>query len=114
MTKTKAKPAVRILHYTLKKKWFDMYLAGIKTEEYRDINKYWRSRLFEKGGDLKIKEFDIVRFTNGYGAKRPSIDMEWKGLLVSEGNTDWGAKPGKKHFVTLVGKILKKSNVDLE
>lgn len=101
----------RILHLTLSKKWFDKHLSGEKTEDYREINKYWRRRLFKKGSELKIKEFDLVRFTNGYGAHRPSMDKEWKGLLVDEGNPNWGAKDGKKYFVILCGKILEKRNI---
>ena len=30
-----------ILHLNLKKKWFDMILSGIKTDEYREMSPYW-------------------------------------------------------------------------
>lgn len=36
---------MKTLHLTLKKKWFDMTLSGEKTEEYREINMYWITRL---------------------------------------------------------------------
>lgn len=33
------------LQLSLKKKWFEMTKAGIKTEDYREINYYWFRRL---------------------------------------------------------------------
>jgi len=36
------------LQLSLKKEWFEMTKAGIKTEDYRDINEYWMKRLFTK------------------------------------------------------------------
>jgi hypothetical protein len=38
---------MRILHLTLKKKWYDMIEAGIKLEEYREIKLYWIKRLVD-------------------------------------------------------------------
>lgn len=35
----------KILHLTLKKKWFDMIASGEKKEEYREIKPYWVDRL---------------------------------------------------------------------
>jgi hypothetical protein len=35
------------LQLSLKTKWFEMTKAGIKTEDYRDINDYWCRRLLE-------------------------------------------------------------------
>jgi hypothetical protein len=35
------------LRLSLKTKWFEMTKAGIKTEDYREINKYWCKRLLE-------------------------------------------------------------------
>ena len=40
--------ADKILHLTLKKKWFDMILSGEKTDEYREIKPYWTKRLIPK------------------------------------------------------------------
>lgn len=34
------------LQLSLKRKWFEMTKAGIKTEDYREITPYWISRLF--------------------------------------------------------------------
>jgi len=33
------------LQLSLKKQWFEMTKAGIKTEDYREINEYWFKRL---------------------------------------------------------------------
>ena len=37
---------MRILHLTIKKKFFDMIASGEKLEEYRTIKPYWIRRLF--------------------------------------------------------------------
>jgi hypothetical protein len=43
------------LQLSLKTKWFEMTKAGIKTEDYREINPYWASRLFnKKDSDMTI------------------------------------------------------------
>jgi len=34
------------LTLSLKKQWFEMTKAGIKSEDYREINQYWLKRLF--------------------------------------------------------------------
>ncbi|MCR5248361.1 MAG: hypothetical protein K6E14_11325 [Paludibacteraceae bacterium] len=41
----------------LKREWFDMIKSRIKTEEYRDINEYWITRLFPKSEIAVIKDF---------------------------------------------------------
>jgi hypothetical protein len=40
---------MRVLHLTLKKKWFDMIASGEKKEEYREDKEYWRRRLLIRG-----------------------------------------------------------------
>lgn len=35
------------LRLPLKRKWFEMTEAGIKTEDYREITRYWLIRLFK-------------------------------------------------------------------
>ena len=50
LTKTKGKylsdAKKKVLTLTVSKQWFDMIVAGEKTEEYREINGYWVKRLF--------------------------------------------------------------------
>lgn len=36
----------KVLTLTVSKQWFDMIVAGEKTEEYREIKGYWVKRLF--------------------------------------------------------------------
>jgi len=38
---------VKTLYLTLKKKWFDMIVSGVKKEEYRESKVYWLKRLVE-------------------------------------------------------------------
>jgi len=35
------------LQLSLKKQWFEMTKAGIKTEDYREITPYWIKRLLD-------------------------------------------------------------------
>ena len=35
----------KVLTLTVSKQWFDMIVVGEKTEEYREIKKYWIKRL---------------------------------------------------------------------
>jgi hypothetical protein len=49
------------LHLSLKTKWFEMTKAGVKTEDYREINEYWvKSFLYHKESKLTIEE--IIRY----------------------------------------------------
>lgn len=58
----------KVLTLTVSKQWFDMILAGEKTEEYRAIKSYWINRLIQaKYGEsdeyLKVAmhpEFDML------------------------------------------------------
>ena len=60
------------LHLSLKKQWFDMTKAGIKTEDYRELTPYWFKRLmyfdFEVDSDFytvgDIEEI-LLRLSNG-------------------------------------------------
>jgi hypothetical protein len=126
---------MKILHLTLKKKWFDMIASGEKLEEYRDLKYFWGSRLLYKipvpwGGNWSawpdivkgdydlygweaftfgapsFETFDAVRFRNGYSKDAPVVTMECSGITINEGNTEWGAEPGKKYFVIKLGKKI--------
>ena len=44
----------KILTLTVSKQWFDMIVAGEKTEEYREIKGYWIVRLY----DVLVKKND--------------------------------------------------------
>ena len=63
----------RILHLNLVREFFDQIAKGEKQEEYRDRTDYWKTR-------LEGREYDIIRFRNGYGLGVPEMDVEWKGV----------------------------------
>lgn len=105
------------LQLSLKKKWFEMTKAGIKTEDYREITLYWSRRLVDgfegfKAGGLpkeKFKKFKTNTMTLGYPKGTDTeriLKFEHKGIEIRTGNPDWGAEPGKLYFVILHGKEI--------
>jgi hypothetical protein len=100
---------MKLLHLTLKKKWFDMVASGEKKEEYREINNYWIRRLNKNGmaGDDEFKDFDCVKFRNGYSKNAPTIVCEFEEIEISKGRSEWGAESGKEYFVIKLGSIIK-------
>ena len=119
------------LQLSLKKQWFDLTKAGIKTEDYREINEYWTKRLtitkidwdtpkeiceqivsdFYNGTYTPLfKKFDSNIMTLGYPKSTDSeriLKLEHKGIEIRTGNTEWGAEPNKLYFVILHGSFLK-------
>ena len=84
---------MKVLHLTLKKKWFDMIASGEKLEEYRELKKYWFDRLtkipYAVGTIERIrlltheenfKQFDLVVFRNGYAKNAPRLTVECEGI----------------------------------
>lgn len=114
------------LKLTLNKEWFDLIKRGIKTEEYREIKKYWVDRLCKKyppsvidGGDLSskhdniqydIKKFDLVEFTNGYNKKSPQITFEVSDITIGTGNLLWGAVGDTQYFIIKLGREVGRRN----
>lgn len=112
-----------ILHLNLKKKWFDMIVSGEKKEEYREIKPYWIHRLtwhefhncdlfelvkYQIDQDVFRHDFDIIRFTNGYGKKAPSFDIELKEIMVGSpisGMCEQG-RAGNSVFILKLGNII--------
>jgi hypothetical protein len=101
---------------------FDM-LSGtypnvpLKMEEYREVTRFWIRRLvhYPKGfwecyPETDGKYFDLVKFTNGYGSKVPTVYREWKGLTIGKPNPLW-VPPGfldleKDFFIIHLGEIV--------
>lgn len=130
------------LQLSLKKKWFEMTKAGIKTEDYRELNQYWFKRLFGKylldteTGNLVGNPYPILfqnsdlitkynvpkKFTTNTmtlvypksGDTERILKLEHKGIEIREGNPEWGAEPGKKYFVIKHGKILTQQGTALK
>lgn len=117
---------MKTLHLTLKKKWFDLFLDGIKKEEYRQIKAYWIKRFCKEKLDNfmfcdlcekecfnttgESKPFDIVVFTNGYNPNSPQFTAELKGIKTGIGNKEWGAPEGEV-FILSIGTILSTKNI---
>jgi len=89
---------MRILHLTLKKKWFDMIKSGEKREEYREMKPYWHKRL--------NKSFDAIQFRNGYSKDAPKMIVELKEICSSLGIVEWGAPEGEPVYILRLGKII--------
>lgn len=120
----------KVLNLAVSKKWFDLIASGVKREEYREIKSYWIKRLLDYKAlreyikknfkELYIKKYlfphrttieDVcerfpagythVKFTNGYGADRPSIEFEV--VSITFGKPQRGLCPdeflGKEYFV---------------
>ena len=114
------------LRLPLKKKWFEMTKAGIKTEDYREITPYWIKRLTSNfsfdinkyllklnenkdvinKGSMEAKSFTKNTMTLGCQKKidtEKTISFKHKGIEIRTGNPDWSAEPDKLYFVILHG-----------
>lgn len=124
------------LQLSLKRQWFEMTKAGIKLEDYRELNKYWATRLLKKihtpyggylspmadflKGEYKFSEwkkyagspfgnFTTNTMTLGYPSstdKERILMFEHAGIEIRTGNPDWGAEPDKLYFVIKHGKRI--------
>lgn len=91
----------KILPLTVSKQWFDMIVAGEKTEEYREIKGYWSNRLFcqercdlhgcypcKKGLKERLKRYykgyTHVLFINGYRKDSPRIEKEIDSITIGK------------------------------
>jgi len=94
---------IKVLHLTLKKKWFDMILSGQKKEEYREIKPYWITRL--KFDIWNTKPFDFIEFRNGYAKTAPTMIVECKGIRVDMPKPEWSENAKGVCFVIELGTI---------
>lgn len=121
---------MKVLHLTLRRKWFDLIASGEKKEEYREIKNYWVARLVDglgmprqweidegfafewpKGSGLmhsmaSAEHYDVVEFKNGYGKNSPKITVKVKDIVQGYGKEEWGAEDGKPYFVIKLGEII--------
>ena len=108
---------IKILHQSLKTKWYRMIENGEKLEEYRDATPYWCKRFIGHNflpfshlyaySDLNTKGYTHVQFSLGYPKKDDTsrrMTFELKGIVYREGREEWGAEPGKKYFVEVLGR----------
>lgn len=98
----------KILHLTLKSKWFWLIASGEKKEEYREIKPHWAARLEWRGkteNGKRFRDFDVVRFRLGYQKDAPQIDIECKGIGFGHANPAW-ADDSDYYYVIRLGKII--------
>lgn len=93
----------KVLHLTLKKKWFDMIASGEKREEYRELKQYWERRL--EDDDNGFKQYDVIQFRNGYQKDAPTIVIKLLGIEVGIGKREWGA-PIEFVYKLMLGEII--------
>ena len=102
----------KTLHLTLSKLPFDVMVTGEKTEEFRKNSQWIRSRLIGK-------DYDFVKFTNGYGKDKPYFICQYKDYIqcymtfhrrkYSNGLVVEGI--GRGDFIIYLGKIIETGNI---
>ena len=104
------KMSKKILTLTISKEWFDMIVAGEKTEEYRVPKSYWIKRLLVSNSDstdmklwaeaidgrvdiisqyihtnfMGFKPYTHVLFINGYRKDSPRIEKEIESIIIGK------------------------------
>ncbi len=66
---------------TLKAQPYEVMVTGEKKEEFRLQSKWIESRLIDSATG-KDKQYDRVKFVNGYGKHRPSFTVSFKGYKL--------------------------------
>ncbi len=84
-----------MLTLPIKKKWFDMILAGEKREEYRALTSRYKT-MFQNAS--RVSDVFPCRIRNGYESYRPSAIIMCK-YRIDYGRPEWGAVPGQKYCV---------------
>lgn len=100
----------KVLTLTVSKQWFDMIVAGVKAEEYREIKPYWVARLFQNNSNIVdvrnlasalagrtdllkkyidaqrivLKQYTHVLFINGYRKDSPRIEKEIVSIAIGK------------------------------
>lgn len=113
------------LYLPLNSRWFNMSLIMVKREDYRQINKYWASRLCtsfpadldpshysslkEFSSHFSFKQFDYHILTLGYppatcNARR--IHFVSIRSCIGFGIADWGAVPVVPYFIIPHGEMV--------
>ena len=91
-----------MLTLPIKKKWFDMIMAGEKKEEYRERKQYYTSRFRALGLlDEKYRTTGaraMIALRNGYKKTDPTIYAAVT-MRIGKGKPEWGAKPGENYYI---------------
>ena len=81
------------LHLVLKFKWFDMIKRGVKLEEYRDLNDFYKKKI--DGSHTHVV------FHKGYSSE--TIRKRILSISIGEGFEPWGAEKGKRYYCIRFG-----------
>ena len=92
-----------MLTLPIKKKWYDMILAGEKKEEYREQKPYYTKRFVSLGLlspwlNAPTGEQRDILLRNGYGHNAPTAKATVT-LRIRSGVPEWGAEPGVQYYV---------------
>ena len=99
--------SVKLLHLTLKREWFNLMINGTKKIEFRKPSDWIKQRLIGKN-------YDYIRFVNGYGSDKPYFISEYKGYEVSKKTHQIDFSSGqmvkvtKGDYMIHLGKIIQK------
>ena len=105
-------PLFKTQSLVLKGKWFDMIALGQKKEEYRDVTKYWQTRIHNWHERARMAGMPMVmEFRLGYAARAQRTAFLLAGGFGVRGkfrfpHPDWG-EPNEKHFVLPLGERVK-------
>ena len=87
---------MKILHFTLMPKWYDMIERGEKLEEYCNNNHYWQERLLSG-------EYDAVEFRCIYTQR--TMTFRIKEIRLGKGKEKWGSGDDKVFIIELGERI---------
>ena len=91
----------KILHLTLKHKWYDMIATGEKTEEYREIKRYYEKKFYNN-------DYTHVVFHRGY--TKTTMKYAINSLTIGYGRPEWGAEKGKNYYKIILGERIYEQN----
>jgi hypothetical protein len=105
----------KILFLALYKEAFDVMVTGEKDKEYRKPSDWIKSRVLNKDGTAR--EYDYIKFVNGYGSDKPYFIIEFIQLFTSVKPIQYTYSNGLKvdvevnDFVIQLGGIVEKGNL---
>lgn len=100
---------MRTLHLTLSEKPFEVMVTGEKKMEFRLPSTWITSRL--------KKQYDVVKFTNGYGDNKPYFIAPYRGFWIAAANRVFTYSNGlivdrkAGMIVILIGEIIERGNL---
>lgn len=101
---------MKVLHLTLKKKWFDMISSGEKKEEYRELKPYWSKRFLSH--ERSINPYFYVLFKNGYSKDAPEIMFQIKSIEIGKAKPEWSDNWQGDVFVLSLGEKVDQNSTE--